>query len=162
MRKASLVIVMSLLITALTAHAQGRAPRASYGQVEPILQRIETRTQAFRNSLGATLDQSRQNGAQREENINELVSEFEAETARFRERYDNRQALAADAQELIDRASSIDSFLRRRQLDARAQRDWDNLRFDLDQLARYYKVSWRPDEWQIPGAIGGAFMSRIA
>ena len=37
--------------------------------------------------------------------------------------------------------------MRRRQLDARARRDWGDLRLDLDQLARYYKVSWRSDAW---------------
>ena len=68
-------------------------------------------------------------------------------TVQFRERYDDRQAVAADAQELIDRASSIENFMRRRQFDARARRDWGDLRLDLDQLARYYKVSWRSDAW---------------
>jgi hypothetical protein len=37
--------------------------------------------------------------------------------------------------------------MRYRQLDARARRDWGNLRLDLDHLARYYKVSWRSDAW---------------
>jgi hypothetical protein len=37
--------------------------------------------------------------------------------------------------------------MRRHQLDAQARRDWGNLRLDLDQLARYYKVSWRSDAW---------------
>src|SRR5437899_3002787 len=92
----------------LSAHAQQRANRNSDRQVGPILQRIETRTQAFRNSIGTSLDQSRRNDARREESINEFVSEFGDATARFRERYDDRQAVAADAQELIDCASSID------------------------------------------------------
>jgi YmgG-like glycine-zipper protein len=63
MRKASLIPVVILLITGLTAHAQQRAPRASDRQVGPILQRIETSTQAFRNSPSATLDQNRQQPA---------------------------------------------------------------------------------------------------
>ena len=148
MRKTSLgILAVILLTTGLTAHAQRRATRNSDRQVGPILQRIETPTQDFRNSISASLDQSRRNGARREENINEFVSEFGDATARFRERYDDRQAVAADAQELIDCASSIDNFMRRRQLDARARRDWGDLRLDLDQLARYYKVSWRSDAW---------------
>ncbi|HEV2666756.1 MAG TPA: hypothetical protein VG324_17690, partial [Blastocatellia bacterium] len=148
MRKTSLgILAVILLATGLTAHAQRRASRNSDRQVGPILQRIETNTQAFRESLSASLDQSRRNGARREEYINEFVSDFEDATARFRERYDNRHAVAADAQELIDRASSIDNFMRRRQLDARTRRDWGDLRLDLDQLARYYKVSWRSDAW---------------
>jgi hypothetical protein len=148
MRKASLgILAVILLTTGLTAHAQRIANRNSDRQVGPILQRIETRTQAFRNSISTSLDQSRRNGARREESINELVSEFGDATARFRERYDDRDAVAADAQELIDCASSIDNFMRRHQLDARARRDWGNLRLDLDQLARRYKVSWRSDAW---------------
>ena len=148
MRKTSLgILAVILLTTGLTAHAQRRANRNSDRQIGPILQRIETRTQAFRNSISTSPDQSGRNGARREERINEFVSEFGDATARFRERYDDRQAVAADAQELIDCASSIDNFMRRHQLDAQARRDWGNLRLDLDQLARYYKVSWRSDAW---------------
>ena len=56
---------MILLTTGLTAHAQRRATRNSDRQVGPILQRIETNAYAFRNSLSASLDQSRRNGARR-------------------------------------------------------------------------------------------------
>lgn len=148
MKKTSLgILAVSLLTLGLTAQAQRRTPRISDGQIRPLLQRIETRTETFRNSLDAALAQSRQPGARSAENINEFVSEFEEATTRFRERFDTRQASAADAQELIDRASLIDNFMRRRQLDARARRDWSSLRLDLNQLARYYQVSWRPDDW---------------
>ena len=151
MRKTSLVILAVFLLSlGLTAPAQQPATRNSDRQVGPMLQRIETRTETFRNSLNAAFDQTRQNGRQQgtrsQENINEFVSEFADATARFRERFNNRQAVAADAQELIDRASSIDNFMRRRQLDARVRRDWGNLRLDLDQLARYYNVAWRADD----------------
>lgn len=148
MRKTGLgILAVILFATGLTAHAQRRATRNSDRQVESILQRIETNAHAFCNSLSASLDQSRRNGARREENINEFVSDFEDAMAWFRERYDDRQAVAADAQGLIDCASPIDNFMRRRRLDARAWRDWGDLRLDLDQLARYYKVSWRSDAW---------------
>ncbi len=148
MRKTSLgILAVVLLSLGLTAQAQQRAARTNDRQVGPILQRIETGIPAFHNSLKVALDQNRQPGARSEENINEFVSEFVEATARFRERFDNRQADAADAQELIDRASLIDNFMRRRQLAVRANRDWGDLRLDLDQLARYYKVSWRQDEW---------------
>jgi hypothetical protein len=148
MRRTSLgILAVILLTTGLTAHAQRRATRNGDRQVGAILQRIETNAHAFRNSLSASLDQSRRNGARREENINEFVSDFEDATVWFRERYDDWQAVAADAQGLINCASPIDNFMRRRRLDARTRRDWGDLRFDLDQLARYYKVSWRSDAW---------------
>jgi hypothetical protein len=148
MRKTSLgILAVILLSLGLTAHAQQRTNRTSDRQVGPILQRIETSTPAFHNSLSVALDQSRQSGARSAENINEFVSEFVEATARFREHFDNRQAGAVEAQELIDRASLIDNFMRRRRLDVRVNRDWGDLRLDLDQLARYYKVSWRPDDW---------------
>ncbi len=147
-RKTSLGILVALLLaTGLTAPAQRRATRNNDRQVGPILQRIETRTQTLRNSLNATSEQGRpQGGTRREENLNEFFNEFADATARFRERYDSRQAVAADAQELIDRASSLDNFMRRRQPDARVRRDWGNLRLELDQLARYYNVAWRADD----------------
>jgi hypothetical protein len=107
MRKTSLgILAVILLTTGLTAHAERRANRNSDRQIGPILQRIETRTQDFRNSISTSLDQSRRNGARREESVNEFVSEFGDATARFRERYDDRQAVAADTQELIDCSST--------------------------------------------------------
>src|SRR4029450_8651408 len=118
MRKTGLgILAMILLTTGLTAHAQRRATRNSDRQVGPILQRIETNAYAFRNSLRASLDQSRRNGARREGNINEFVSDFEEGACGVRDRYDDRQAVAADAQGLIDCASPIDNFMRHRRLD---------------------------------------------
>jgi hypothetical protein len=58
MRKTSSGILAVILLTiGLTAHAQRRATRNSDRQVAPILQRIETNTHAFHNSLSASLDQ---------------------------------------------------------------------------------------------------------
>jgi len=53
--------------------------------------------------------------------------------------------------------------MRRHQLDARARRDWRNLRLDLDQLARYYKVSWRSDTWvnSQRAGLGGYAANRL-
>jgi hypothetical protein len=44
---------------------------------------------------------------------------------------------------VLDRAASIDSFLRRNRLRKNnAAREWERLRVNLDELARVYNVSW--------------------
>jgi hypothetical protein len=46
-------------------------------------------------------------------------------------------------QAVLDRAASIDVFMRRRGLTQKAQNEWSALRENLDQLATAYSVEWR-------------------
>jgi len=79
----------------------------------------------------------------REDRINEFVGDFKEATERLQDRFDKRQRIAADVRDVIDRASRIENFMRRRRLDARVQHDWGNLRQDLNELARISDVMRR-------------------
>jgi len=47
-------------------------------------------------------------------------------------------------QSVLDRAASIDSFMRRNRLrKEKALREWTQLRGNLDELAQVYNVSWQ-------------------
>ena len=148
LRQIFLGVVVALLLTAgATAEAQPGQYRNADRRLGPTLRQIESGTLAFRTSLGTRTDQVRPVGVRSDDNINAFVSDFELATIRFRQRYDQQRADAADAQDVIDRASVIDGFMRHRQLDSRTERDWANLRVSLDQFAGAYHVSWRPDAW---------------
>jgi hypothetical protein len=54
----------------------------------------------------------------------------------------HQDAHNSDVEAVLKHASSIDRFLTANTLDASAQRDWPNLRRDLDELARMYGVIW--------------------
>lgn len=138
----SLAVVFALASLGLTVQAQ-RPYRLNDQQVQQIIRRIENRTDVFRSSLDAALDRSRMDGTNREDDINRFVREFEDATDRLRDRFNERRSVAADVEEVLDRAMNIDNFMRSRRLGVRAERDWANLRMDLNELAQAYNVSRR-------------------
>lgn len=146
------IAAFGLLCVSFTAIAQQRSYRGTYQSVLQLIHRIEDRTDLFRNSLDAALDQSTLDGSSAEDNINLFVRDFDAAVSRLRERFGRRQSTAVDAQEALNRAAAIDDFLRRRPVDARTQRAWSNLRLQLNQLARAYSVTWPARSRVNPGS----------
>lgn len=136
---------LALLMTGLTAisvEAQTRPYRVSDRQVLNLLSRIETKTDSFKNALDTALDQSQLNNSNREDNVNQFVSDFENATDRLRQNFDDRKSVGSDVEEVLNRAAFIDRFMTNNRLNAATQRNWRNLRTDLSTLAGYYSVSF--------------------
>lgn len=142
-------LIAALMITSigsgLSVSAQQRAYRVSEQEVDQLLRRIEQGSIRFRQSLYTALNQTRIDGTRQEDNINDFVRNFETSTATLRDRFRQRRDVATDVSEVLNRAASIDRFMVRHNLAATAERDWADLRSDLDVLARYYTVTWRWD-----------------
>jgi len=119
--------------------------RVNDKQVEELIHRIEAQSDVFRKSLDAALDQSRLDGTRREDDINAFVKDFYKETRQLHDHFDSHKATAGDVQTVLNRAAQIDQFMRRNRLkrDREAQRDWVQLRAQLDELAHLYNVNWR-------------------
>jgi hypothetical protein len=148
-----LVFVISCLGVATRAHAQvvGQPYRISDKEVERILHRMEDQAKKFRHSLDAALDRSRLNGTNREDDINAFIKNFDEQTKRLHDRFDDHKSVAADVEAVLNSAASIDQFMRRQQLSERAQNDWSTLRGNLDELAEAYNVTWR---WESVAVLG--------
>lgn len=146
------IMVVTLAGLGMTAEAQRRSYRVTDQQVQQLLSRIETRTTVFRSSLDASLDRSRYDGTRAEDDINSFVRDFENATRQLHDRFDRRQSVAADVQQVLDRAAFIDSFVQRNRVGVRVQRDWASLRTDLNELANVYSVSW---DWTSPSSSSG-------
>jgi hypothetical protein len=118
--------------------------RVSDREVETILRRMEQQSDRFRSALDSSLDKSRLNGTRDEDDINRFVKEFYEATKTLRDRFDDHKSTSADVQNVLDRAASIDGFMRRNRMrDDKAAREWDQLRGNLDELAQVYNVSWQ-------------------
>jgi hypothetical protein len=141
----ALAFVMTCLgaVTRMQAQVVGQPYRLSDKEVERILQRIENQANNFRRSLDAALDRSRLNGTNREDDINAFIKNFDEQTKRLHDRFDDHKSVAADVEAVLNRAADIDQFMRRQPLSERAQNDWLALRANLDELATAYNVSWR-------------------
>jgi hypothetical protein len=118
--------------------------RVSDREVENILRRIEQQSDRFRSALDSSLDKSGLNGTRNEDEINRFVKEFYEQTKTLRDHFDDHKSTSADVQSVLDRAASIDSFMRRNRMrDSNAAREWERLRTNLDELAQVYNVSWQ-------------------
>lgn len=118
--------------------------RVSDREVERTLRAIEQQSDRFRSALDSALDRSRLNGSSEEDDINRFVKEFYERTKTLRDHFDDRRSTGADVEAVLDRAASIDSFMRRNRMrDDSAAREWDRLRGNLDELAQIYNVNWQ-------------------
>jgi len=141
----ALVFVITCLGTAARTQSQvvGQPYRLNDKEVDRILHRIENQANTFRHSLDAALDRSRLNGTNREDDINAFIKSFDKQTKQLRDRFDDHKSVATDVEAVLNSAASIDQFMRRQPLRARAQNDWSTLRASLDDLAAAYNVTWR-------------------
>ena len=118
-----------------------RNNRASERQIEQLLTRLEARANAFRNSFADSLSSMRNNNVRRSE-ATDASNSFVNAANRLPERFRNRNLSAGDVQDLLNRASQINSTTRGLWLSSSAQNDWRLLRSDLATLANYYNLTW--------------------
>ena len=130
-----------------------RPYQVSDQQVRTLLNRIENRTNVFRRNLDNALDRSRYDSTRREENINNYVTDFAAATDRLQERFNQRQDVTRDVEEVLSRGQAIDNLMRNNRLTT-AQRDWNSLRSDLRTLAGYFNVGWN---WDNSGTVNSNY-----
>jgi hypothetical protein len=138
----ALAAVFALAGVSVIGGAQQQPNRVSDQQVGDLLRRMDSGIAAFRTSFDQSINRSRINGSRAEEDINQSVNDFKQATDRLRDRVQNRRAGTTDVEDVLRRASLIDSFMTSNALEAAAERDWRSLRGDLDELARAYGVTW--------------------
>ncbi len=119
--------------------------RVSDNSVKNLLMRIETNTDVFKRRLDNALDRSAVNNTDSEDNINSYIKEFENSTDRLKHRFDDNESVAADVENVLTRAASINMFMKNNTLARRAEQQWMILRNDLNTLATYYNVRFDLD-----------------
>jgi len=134
-------LITLMLTFSGTAQAQTRAYRVTDRQVETLLQRIENRTDTFKNQIDRSLDNSNIDGTRQEDNINTIVANFENATNRLRDNFSLRRSTSADVEEVLQRAVFLNSFMRNNRMSTQAQSSWNLIRTDLNTLAGYYRVT---------------------
>ena len=141
-----LTAIAGLLILAafcVTANGQGAPYRLTDKQVKKLIDQLRKDTGKFRKSLDSSLDKSRLDGTNREDDINEFLKDYESATERLYERFKDNKSVSGDVEAVLDGAIRIDNFMTRQSLRGRAERDWGKVRQDLRQLAEAYNVTWR-------------------
>ena len=112
-------------------------------QVKKVLEQLKKDTGKFRKSLDSSLDKSRLDGTNREDDINSFLKDYEKSTDRLYDRFKDNKSVSGDVEAVLDGAAQIDRFMGRRLPSSKAQRDWEVVRQDLRRLAEAYNVTWR-------------------
>ncbi|MEJ7622914.1 MAG: hypothetical protein WKF34_02870 [Pyrinomonadaceae bacterium] len=147
-KKYTILTILSLVLSlSISATAQIRAYQVTDRQVQTLLDRIEVRSNSFRNLIDRSLDRSAVDGTTREDSINTLIANYETATDRLRDNFLARRSTVADAQDVLNQAARVDRFVRNNRLSTRIQGEWNLLRADLDTLAGYYRIqsNWNSD-----------------
>jgi hypothetical protein len=146
LNKRVLTIINVLILAAVCSvvvRAQDAPYRLSDKEVKKLMAQLKKDTGKFRKSLDSSLDRSRLNGSNREDDINRFLKNYEDATERLYSRFKDNKSVGADVEAVLDGAAEIDRLMTRRIASERAERDWDTVRQDLRRLAEAYNVSWR-------------------
>lgn len=127
----------------LNIQAQQQTNRTNTRQVGNILQRLERSSSRFRNSLNVGLVQVSVDQTRPQNDISTFESGFQLAIKQFRDQFTRRLAVAADVENILQKASPIDSFITQNSLNLRVKNDWISVRTDLNTLANAYGVSWQ-------------------
>ncbi|HUE83795.1 MAG TPA: YMGG-like glycine zipper-containing protein [Pyrinomonadaceae bacterium] len=134
--------------------------RLSDTEMRQLVRRIENRSDRFRDSLDRALNRSNLAGTTQDE-IKGRVSDFENATNQLRDSINNRQSTSALAQDVLQRAVYVNTFMQNHRLDARAESDWNLLRNDLNQLAGAYDIAWNWTTSPLPTGPGYGIDGRL-
>lgn len=156
MRKRRIVSVLALIVLAtvgVSAQAQQQSNRRADRQVSGILQRLERSSNKFHNSLNLALVNGRIDETRPQNDINTFEPAFSSAIDQFRDRFAHRQAVAADVQNILQKALPVSGFMSRNRLNSPVQNDWAAVRTDLNALANAYGVSWQWNQQTLPPVI---------
>ena len=133
--------VIALSIIAVSTNAQRRSSRTTDRQVNVLLQRLEQSSNRFRGSLNIALILDHIDETRPQDDINTFNPALESAIDQFGARVAHRIAVAADVQNILQKASLVNGFMTRHRLSPQAQSDWASVRTDLNALAAAYGVS---------------------
>src|ERR1041385_8258440 len=139
----SVLILCAFGSIGLSAQAQRRANGIPDRQVSVTLQRLERNSNRFRNSLNLALVNARIDETRPQNDINTFEPAFASAMDQFRDRFTHRQAVPADVQDVLQKASIVNGFMTRNRLNLQVQSDWTSVRTDLNALGSAYGVSWQ-------------------
>ena len=135
------VVVLSAGATVTQAQRR-QIYRGTNASVRQLILRVKNNTDVFQNNLAAANQGGRAYGTDIQNTIN-LAEDLDRAVVQLQLRFDRRQATAADAQEVLNRAALIDSLMTQRSVrGAAVTRSWTNLRTNLTQLANAFYLSW--------------------
>lgn len=144
---AVLSVVTAVLVFANVSNAQPRIARGKVytkNEVSQIIKNVETRVDKFKKDFDKSLDKSRLNGSDREDYLNDRAKDLEKATDELRREFDNRDLWIENKDEVrkcLKIAEDINVAMKNRKLGSTTEKNWANVKFHLNTLAKVYNLS---------------------
>ena len=152
----SVLILCALALIGTGVQAQPRSSRITDRQVSTILRRLENSSNRFRGSLNMALMNGQINETRPQNDINSFAPALEGAIDQFTDRFTHRQAVAADVQNILEKASLVNGFMSRNRLNRPVQNDWAAVRTDLNALANAYGISPQWNQQTLPPVMSNS------
>jgi hypothetical protein len=143
----AIAVVGSLMLLSASAEAQRRRTPRQRGytknEVNQIIKRVETRSDAFVKLFDRALDRSGLNGTKREDRLNEYARGLEKALDDLRGQFDRKESYIEtrpETRRCLDIASDINVAMRNRRMGGETERQWAMLRAELNALADVYAL----------------------
>jgi hypothetical protein len=137
------ILLAFSIVIGVSIQAQPQPNRNNTRQVGNMLQRLERSSSRFRNSLNVALVQRSVDQTQPQNDVSTFQSGLDLAIKQFRDQFTRRLAVASDVENVLQKASPIDSFINQNTLNPRVKNDWASVRTDLNTLATVYAVNWQ-------------------
>lgn len=137
------------MLAALSMPAQAQYRRGyryrvyTKSDVDRIIRRVENQSDRFVRSFDRSLDNSRLDGTRREDNLNQRARDLENDLDALRQEFDRTeryQDTRAQVARALSTAEGINTVVRRRRLDGNTERQWAQVRAELNSLAYVYNL----------------------
>ncbi len=126
----------------------GRMSDYERRQLRDLARRIDDRSRDLQRDVDRLLDNSRINGTNREDRINNEARDLREAAQRFRNVAGDNDRLDPsrdEARTLLNEASRFSRMLGRLRLDGRTANDWSQIRSDLRTVANIYNLRFNDD-----------------
>ena len=123
-RAALLAVGLAVAGAGMATAGQQRPYRVNDQQLKDLVNRIDTHEQAFRSSFGAGDHRSPMKNSPTADQAGRSTKNFDEVRGPLRDRVNDGQSVTSDADNLLRRASAIESPMTRTESEAPAQRDW--------------------------------------
>jgi hypothetical protein len=139
-----ILLAFSIVVgVSIQAQPPPQPQRNNTRQVGNMVQRLERSSSRFRNSLNLALVQKSVDQTRPQNDISTFESGFQLAIKQFRDQFTRRLAVASDVENILQKASPIDSFITQNTLNPLVKDHWTSVRTDLNTLASAYGVSWQ-------------------
>lgn len=137
--------ICALLILSVPSEAQRRRHPRQRGyttpQVNSIIKRVEERSDRFVKLFDRSLDRSRLDGTNREDNLNQMARNLETALDELRREFDRKENYVETRPEVrrcLDIATNINVAMRNRRMGGETERQWALVRSELNTLSDVY------------------------